>query len=590
MQITSAIALFVAGVTYITVATASNITYNVVSLQPNNQTIAVIVDDQVYPLASVSKKSQLLHTGDAPAAASGYKYAVIDKANPSNIIDQESFTRAPVTEDKTLNEYYGRFWNTMNLTQLPTIMDPLPIIDRIESKLHIDGEIPTIHITGNQSAIDNMHKQQYADIDVEGLSMTYISPHDVQSFDDVTLAVAGFSTRSFPKLSYKLKLSKHGEDLYHYRRFKLRSMGVDISYMREELAYAIAESIGLPTGRYSYVRVFLNDQPLGLFGFLDNFKNPWPRNLFNGGKKKGFDQGALYKASPNKNVNPSTLPNAIGNTTANSSQPDWNNVKPNSTIQSSTSDLTYLGDNITEYTQYYSVSEDPSSGSANFTRIMELCKFISEQSNKTSDNAAIDLWNEKIDVTSFLRGIAFEVVTSQSDAYLANGNNYMLYDDLENERLVYSNQDFDISMGTAFMSAEVMHGGNYTRFPGFLERPLTSRLLAVPEFKREIHDLIYNFTRDLVNPDVLNPRIDDLYTFLEQDVAWDKSLPRVGNTSLFDAIGSGFTSDNIPFMFGINGTLPDSVVSNFSLSLKNWLELRSTNLMNFFNETSNQNN
>lgn len=132
-----------------------------------------------------------------------------------------------------------------------------------------------------------------------------------------------------------------------------------------------------------------------------------------------------------------------------------------------------------------------------------------------------------------------------------------------------------------------MHGGNYTRFPGLTERPLTSRLLAVPAFKKEIHDLVYNFTRDLVNPDILNPRIDDLYTFLEQDVAWDKSLPRVGNTSLLDAIDSGFSFDQIPFMFGINGTLPDSPISNFSISLKNWLEIRSTNLMKFFNETGN---
>ncbi|KAF1796017.1 coth protein-domain-containing protein [Mucor lusitanicus] len=540
MQITSGtpLPLLVAGVTSVAAAAASNITYNVVSLQPDNQTIDVIIDDQL-------KKSQLLHTGDAPAAASGYKYAVIDKANPSTIIDQESFTRDPVTGDKTLNEYYGRSWNTMNLTQLPTIMDPLPIIDRIETKLHIDGEIPTIHITGNQSAIDNMHKEQYADVDVKGLSMTYISPHDVQSFDDVTLAIAGFSTRSLPKLSYKVKLSKKGGDLYHYRRFKLRSMAIDISYMREELAYAIAESIGLPTGKYSYARVFFNNQPLGLFGFLDNFKNPWPRNVFNGGQC-------------HRRLHHSTL-----------------QVR-----------LSYLGDNVTLYTQQYSVSEDPSSGSANFTRIMDLCKFISEQSNTTSDSAAVDLWHEKIDVTSFLRGIAFEIVTSQSDAYLANGNNYMLYDDLENERLVYSNQDFDISMGTAFLSAEAMHGGNYSRFPGFLERPLTSRLLAVPEFKREIHDLVYNFTRDLVNPDIMNPRIDDLYTFLEQDVAWDKSLPRVGNST----IAPGFDFDQIPFMFGINGTLPDSPASNFSISLKNWLELRSTNLMKFFNETSNQNN
>ncbi|KAI8641497.1 coth protein-domain-containing protein [Parasitella parasitica] len=473
----------------------------------------------------------------------------------------------------------------MNLTQLPTIMEPLPIINRIKSDLHIDGEIPTIHITGSQSAIDNLHANNYADIDVSDLNMTYISPRDVKTYKNITLAVAGFSSRSFPKLSYKLKIPKGGDGLYGYRRFKLRSMGFDLSYMREELAYAIAESVGLPSARYSYVRMFMNDQPLGLFGFSDNFKNPWPRNTFADGKKKNFDQGALYTASPNSEANASDLPKALANISLDQIA-KASKLGPQDNISPSKSDLTYLGNNLTDYSIHYSVREDPSSGTANYTRIMDLCKFISEQSNTTSDDSAVALWDEKIDVPSFLRGMAFEIVTSQSDAYLANGNNYILYDDLENERIVYSNQDFDISMGTAFLSPELMHGGNYTKFPGFLERPLTSRLLAVPQFKREIGELVYNFTRDLVNTEILFPRIDDLYTFIEQDVAWDKTLPRVGNNSLLNAAGANFTFDDIPLWFGINGTVPDPAVANFSMSLKSWIELRSTNLLNFFNATS----
>ncbi|CEP13687.1 hypothetical protein [Parasitella parasitica] len=584
MQVTAAITLLVVTATS-AVAAASNITYTVVSLQPSNQTIGVIVDNQVYPLSSVSDNWQLLHSGEAPVATSGYKYAVLDKLNTATIVEQESFTRKPVTDDSTLNEYYGRSWNTMNLTQLPTIMDPLPIIDRIKSNLHIDGEIPTIHITGSQSSIDNMHSNNYADLDVSDLNMTYISPHDIKTFENITLAVAGFSSRSLPKLSYKLKIPKGGDGLYGYRRFKLRSMGFDLSYMREELAYAIAESIGLPSARYSYVRLFMNNQPLGLFGFSDNFKNPWPRNTFAGGKKKNFDQGALYTASPNSGVNASELPKDLANITLDQIA-RASRLGPQDNIDPSKSDLRYLGNNLTEYSMQYSVREDPSSGTANYTRIMDLCKFISEQSNTTSDDSAISLWGERIDVPSFLRGMAFEIVTSQSDAYLANGNNYILYDDLENERIVYSNQDFDISMGTAILNPELIHGGNYTKFPGFLERPLTSRLLAVPQFKKEIGELVYNFTRDLVNPGILFPRIDALYTFIEQDVAWDKTLPRVGNSSLLDAAGANFTFDEVPLWFGINGTVPDPAVANFSMSLKNWVELRSTNLLNFFNGTA----
>ncbi|KAG2191119.1 hypothetical protein INT46_006324 [Mucor plumbeus] len=584
MQISTAITLFVTSVTSV-VAAASNVTYNVVSLQPSNQTIGVIVDNQVYPLTSVSKKSHLLHTGEAPAAASGYKYAVLDKVNTSNIVDQESFIRNPVTDDSTLNEYYGRSWNTMNLTQLPTIMDPLPIIDRIKSDLHIDGEIPTIHFTGNQSAIDYMHANQYANVEASDLRMTYISPHDVQSFENITLGVSGFSSRSFSKLSYKVKLPKDGDDLYNYRRFKLRAMAIDISYMRDELSYAIAESIGLPSARYSYVRVFLNDQPLGLFGLVDNFKNPWPRNTFAGGKKKNYDQGALYITSPKNDRNDTAVLGLDNNSS--DSQIDASNIALSSTVGPAKSDLTYLGNNVTEYSLQYAVREDPSSGTANYTRIMDLCKFINEQSNTTSDDSVVPLWNAKLDMASVLRNMAFEIVTSQSDAYIAGANNFIMYDDLANERIVFSNQDFDISMGTTFFSPEAVHGGNYSNFPGLAERPLTSRLLAVPAFKKELDNLIYNLTRDLVNTKILLPRINDLYTFLEQDVAWDKSLPRVGNNGLLSALGVDFTFDQLPFMFGINGTIPDSPISNFTMGIKNWIELRSTNLLTFINETRN---
>lgn len=170
-----ALALLVASsVTSVAAAASSSITYNVVSLQSDNQVMGVIVDGKSYPLTSVSKESKMLHSGKAPVATSWYKYALLDKANTSNIVGQEDFNRNPVTDDNTLNEYYGRSWNTMNLTQLPTIMDPLPIINRIKSNLHIDGEIPTIHITGNQSAIDYIHANNYKDIDVNGLRMTYI--------------------------------------------------------------------------------------------------------------------------------------------------------------------------------------------------------------------------------------------------------------------------------------------------------------------------------------------------------------------------------------------------------------------------------
>lgn len=171
-----AICIFTAILTTITtsdVAASSNMTYNVISLVPSDKIIGVIVDDQLYPLASVDEVSSILHTGEAPMASTGYKYAVIEKDN-HDVVEEENFSRQPITNaSETLNEYYGRTWNSKKLSKLPVIMSPLPIIDRIDSDLHIDGEIPTIHLFGNQSAVDYIHGNQQSDIDIN-LSMTYI--------------------------------------------------------------------------------------------------------------------------------------------------------------------------------------------------------------------------------------------------------------------------------------------------------------------------------------------------------------------------------------------------------------------------------
>ncbi|KAL9547796.1 hypothetical protein MBANPS3_005999 [Mucor bainieri] len=566
MQISSAITLLIAGIA--SVAASSNITYKVVSLVPDNQALAVIVDQKVYPLTSVSEQSSLLHTGKAPVASTHYQYAILEKNNSSNVLQRENFTRSPVTEDSTLNEYFGRSWNSMNLTQLPRILDPLPIINRIDSKIHIEGEIPTIHFSGNQTAIDYIHAHQELDIDVEGMRMTYISPNDIQTIEGVEFAIGGYSTRFLDKLAYKIKLPKNS-DLYEYRRFKLRAMGTDASYMREKLVSEIAESIGLPTTKISYVRVFINDKAVGLFAFAENFKSPWVRNEFNNGKKDA-NQGALFVCTANGKVDNSTT-----TTVTNADNFAANTVK---------SDLSYLGDNATLYSIPYPAKEDPATGTANYTRIMDFTRFLSEQ-NTTVDDSVIPLWEQKIDVTSFLRGLAFEVITSSMDGYLGVHNNYILYDDRENERLVFSAQDFDLTLGTSGGQMQNLFAGDYTTFPGLNSTPLATRMLAVPKFKNEFDNLIRNYTIGLVNPDIMNPRIDELMTFLNDDVVWDKSLPRLGSNA-FLQYTDGINVSSISFTDGVNGPLP----TNFTMGVREWLVQRTNSLYEYFNATSSSSN
>ncbi len=134
--------------------------------------VAVVVDKTVYML---KPEHGILYKGEAPPAKHGYSYAYIDDSSNSNSIKiSESFIRSPldVGSTSTLNEFFNRSSNSYNIKSLPQVLPPLESINRIESNLHLQNQIPTVHIYGDQLSIDNMHKNQQADIDVK-LNIAY---------------------------------------------------------------------------------------------------------------------------------------------------------------------------------------------------------------------------------------------------------------------------------------------------------------------------------------------------------------------------------------------------------------------------------
>ncbi|KAI7905160.1 coth protein-domain-containing protein [Cokeromyces recurvatus] len=599
---------------FIVTTTTANIQYKVISLIPNNETIAVFIDGDLYPLIPASNISKLLHIGKAPVAISGYKYVILSKKD-NHVVKEEPFIRAPV-EINTFNEHFGRSWNKKVLNKLPIIMDPLPIIHRIDSDLHIDGQIPTIHITGDQTALNNMHFKRNEDIKIS-MNMVYISLDNIEFFENITFSISGQSTRRSSKVSYKFTLPKK-HDLYGYRRFKLRAMSTDTSYMREEIAHKVTESIGLPSSKFSYVRLYVNDIPLGLFGLVENFKNPWVRNEFSNGSKK-FKQGSFYIADLNggRGITPDSLQeeklrkrptksveypfspihyetiykkgfshyNTVDKYTDIHENADIEDTpelhRGPREVRGNMSDLSYIGSNLALYSEYYSLKEKPSSGKANYARIMELAKFISEQPNNTfADDSVVPLWQEKLDTDSVLRSLAFELVMSNADGYLTMGNNYILYEDLENNRLIMSEQDLDLTMGKTIFNATLVNGANWTAFPGFTVKPLSSRMYHVPQFREELNSLILKYTKKIMNPNILFPFIDQLYDMLKEDVAWDKTLPRVLPEIPF---GNGGLRNrrNTSFDTAVNGHTGDPQ----SLGLKEWVSLRSSNLLKYYNES-----
>jgi hypothetical protein len=152
------------------VSAQEEITYSVVTSLPKpNMLVKVVIDDDHSYLLEADESS-ILFRGEAPEASSNYRYAIYDGEGDTTLV--ESFSREPVSES-TVNEFFNRSKNVHELAPLPQVYQPLSVLNRLQSDLHIEGEIPTIHLWGDQNEIDHMHQNQLEDVKIR-LNMDYI--------------------------------------------------------------------------------------------------------------------------------------------------------------------------------------------------------------------------------------------------------------------------------------------------------------------------------------------------------------------------------------------------------------------------------
>ncbi|KAF7728414.1 hypothetical protein EC973_006092 [Apophysomyces ossiformis] len=470
-----------------------NVTYSVIVSAEGQQNIAVVVDQKHYFL-NVASASSILYTGAAPAATQGYHYA---KFNSDNMIESEAFSRAPVQED-TPNEFYNRTWNRVTPVRLPVLLPPLSAMHRIPSSPHQKDEIVTLHFEADQNQIDLLHQNATTNQVKMSCNMTRITLDGWQTFTDVTLKLGGRSSRWSLKLAYDFKLAKH-QDLAGYRDFKLRSLVTDSSYMRENFIYDVIQSAGLPSTEFSYVRIFMNNKPYGLYGLVETYKAPWLRNVFQGKTRGKFKRGILYQGM------------GFSNSTK------------------LTSDLDFRGNHGKLYGDgTYKIKVKPRHGHhATFTRLMKLTRFLAHAPNEGTK--VIKQWEKHLNTQSVIRNMALEIALGFSDGYIADVDNYYLYHDRRNKQFVYLPSDTDISMGSSIMNISNMWDGDYHHYPGMtLRRPLFQKMLAVPEFKEAFEALLIKICKTTFDPQVVDPYIDGLTNMIREDVAWDKQLPRSG--------------------------------------------------------------
>ncbi|KAG1464740.1 hypothetical protein G6F56_005021 [Rhizopus delemar] len=461
----------------------------------------VVIDNELY-LLTPSKKSEIVLQTKAPGGRR-YFYAKLKK-NTTEIVDQEPFLRNPVTQRWTFNEFYGRNWNAKQVVNFQPVSEIANNFNREDDfDLHPVGEIATIHVIAPQADITKMHDRFLDDLDIR-VDITHISATSVKQFTNCTFGITGRTSRYFNKLPYKMKIPKDGLTLSGYRNFKLRALDNDPSYMREYLTTDIIQAMNQPATRASYVRLFFNNQAIGLFVLVEKYDATWLEKQFNRDHERPYLNGIMYEGHGGKS-------------------------------NEDRADLSFKGNDISIYdSSSYGIAEKPKGGgSDSFQHLVDFTAFVRDQNamQSTRNLAAITLaetsWDKLLDIDGFLANMAIEFFLGFCDGYTQNTNNFYLYFDPYYARYVFIPWDFDYTFGSGPFDMEALLVGDYEQFGRMSDLPLSSAILSIPKYRKRFEEILDIMAVKIMDPAVSFPVVDSVYELIKEDVEWDHSLARV---------------------------------------------------------------
>ncbi|WP_342481716.1 CotH kinase family protein [Paenibacillus sp. FSL L8-0340] len=328
-----------------------------------------------------------------------------------------------------------------------------------------------------QDMLDNASTEEYktASVEYNGIKM-----------DNVAVRTKGnLSLRSVVQMadsdrySFKISFDEYvNQNLFGITKINLNNNYSDASYMREFLTYELAESIGLPTPKYSFVNVYVNDELKGFYLAVEQIGDAYLERNF------GNSYGALYKG----------------------------------VMTGQGSDLTWLGDDASLYTGLEMKSEK-----SNDDIVVDM---LDELNNGTD-------YNKYIDIDDALGYIALNAVTGNMDSYLGgNKQNYYLYED----EGIFSILPWDYNMAFGGMGGSDVLIDEPTQ-GALAERPLVAKLLANEEYKTKYHEIIREMLDGYLQNDTFKARIQELDTMISSYVKADLSA-----FYTFEQYESGITS------------------------------------------------
>ena len=281
------------------------------------------------------------------------------------------------------------------------------------------------------------------------------------------------SLRNYRK-PFKVHLTKNqkGASFAGRTQFNLANLAADLTCLSDTLGYEFHREAGVPSPRTSFARVFLSiegvdtNRLLGLYLMVENPDAEWAKEQFTNAPV------ALFKP------------------------------------------VTYelfsdLGTNWTEYDGIYDPKTSVTAGQMN--RVMEVAHWVTQA---TDEEFAAGL-ADRFDVPEIARFLACQVLLSNYDGILSNGQNFLMYLDSATQRFGFIPWDLDHSWGEFpyVGTAREREQASIWR-PWVGRNRLLERMFQVESFRAEYRKELERLLTTQLVPERLYRRIDELAVWL----------------------------------------------------------------------------
>lgn len=345
------------------------------------------------------------------------------------------------------------------------------------------------------------------------------------TLENVGFRLRGNTSRYAAKKSYKVSFNTYepGRKFYGLEKMNLNGEHNDPTIMRSKVCWDLVRAMEIPGSRSNHVNLYVNGNYFGVYINVEHIDEEFVDLRY------GTQSGNLYKC-----LWPADM-NYLGN-------------DPNAYKLESGGRRTYDLLTNTELDDY-----------------SDLANLIDVLNNTPAQDLRCAL-DPIFNVPSFLRAMAFDILSGNWDGPLFNKNNFYLYHDPVSGQFQYIPYDLDNTLGIDWFNIDWGNRYIYTWANEGEPRPLYWKILAVESYRELFSFYMKGFLEDQYSSAVLFPRIDALKSRINPFVPSDPYYPLDYGFS-FDDFNDGFTSE-LPWYHTSYGLKPFITNRNYWADLQ----------------------